>query len=124
MVSRRQGRTETLATTVSLHGPHTFGGHTAVSHYDTGAPAPGEPAVRALRNGQGAAMSKANLLGPWVRRFLLEYLVSELNLARNTQRSFASLSRGHGRFRTTEYTEHTARPVTRTKADHNHESNE
>jgi len=40
------------------------------------------------RNGQGAAMSKTNLLGPWVRRFLLEYLVSELNLARNTQRSY------------------------------------
>src|SRR6266850_221811 len=39
-------------------------------------------------NAQGAAMSKANLLGPWVRRFLLEYLVSELNLARNTQRSY------------------------------------
>ncbi|PYV67674.1 MAG: integrase, partial [Acidobacteria bacterium] len=33
-------------------------------------------------------MSKGNLLGPWVRRFLLEYLVSELNLARNTQRSY------------------------------------
>jgi len=35
-----------------------------------------------------AAMTKANLLGPWVRRFLLEYLVSERNLARNTQRSY------------------------------------
>jgi len=33
-------------------------------------------------------MTKANLLGPWVRRFLLEYLVSERNLARNTQRSY------------------------------------
>jgi site-specific recombinase XerD len=33
-------------------------------------------------------MTKANLLGPWVRRFLLEYLVSELNLARNTQCSY------------------------------------
>jgi len=33
-------------------------------------------------------MTKANLLGPWVRRFLLEYLVSECNLARNTQRSY------------------------------------
>src|SRR5205823_8550603 len=33
-------------------------------------------------------MSKGNLLGPWVRRFLLEYLVSERNLARNTQRSY------------------------------------
>ncbi|SRR2546429_1095601 len=33
-------------------------------------------------------MTKTNLLGPWVRRFLLEYLVTELNLARNTQRSY------------------------------------
>jgi site-specific recombinase XerD len=29
-----------------------------------------------------------SLLGPWVRRFLTEYLVSERNLARNTQRSY------------------------------------
>ncbi|MGH2436189.1 MAG: tyrosine-type recombinase/integrase [bacterium] len=28
------------------------------------------------------------LLGPWIRRFLLEHLVSERNLARNTQRSY------------------------------------
>lgn len=28
------------------------------------------------------------LLGPWVRRFLLEYLVAERNLARNTQTSY------------------------------------
>ena len=27
-------------------------------------------------------------LGPWVRRFLLEHLVSERNLARNTQQSY------------------------------------
>jgi integrase/recombinase XerD len=33
-------------------------------------------------------MTKTSLLGPWVRRFLLEYLVSERNLARNTQRSY------------------------------------
>lgn len=33
-------------------------------------------------------MTKTNLLGPWIRRFLLEYLVSERNLARNTQRSY------------------------------------
>lgn len=29
-----------------------------------------------------------NLLGSWVRRFLLEYLVNERNLARNTQKSY------------------------------------
>lgn len=33
-------------------------------------------------------MSDAMLLGPWVRRFLLEYVVRERNLARNTQRSY------------------------------------
>lgn len=33
-------------------------------------------------------MTDAALLGPWVRRFLLEYLVTERNLARNTQQSY------------------------------------
>ena len=33
-------------------------------------------------------MTDHRLLGPWVRRFLLEYLVTERNLARNTQQSY------------------------------------
>ena len=33
-------------------------------------------------------MSNESLLGPWVRRFLLEHLVGERNLAPNTQRSY------------------------------------
>lgn len=33
-------------------------------------------------------MRDASLLGPWVRRFLMEHLVNERNLARNTQRSY------------------------------------
>ena len=33
-------------------------------------------------------MRNHSLLGPWVRRFLLEYLVAERNLARNTQTSY------------------------------------
>src|SRR6266536_1138620 len=33
-------------------------------------------------------MNDETLLGPWVRRFLLEHVVSERNLARNTQRSY------------------------------------
>ena len=33
-------------------------------------------------------MRDASLLGPWVRRFLMEHLVGERNLARNTQRSY------------------------------------
>jgi integrase/recombinase XerD len=33
-------------------------------------------------------MSQQPLIGPWVRRFLMEYLVAERNLARNTQTSY------------------------------------
>ena len=33
-------------------------------------------------------MNDMVLLGPWARRFLLEHLVAERNLARNTQRSY------------------------------------
>ena len=33
-------------------------------------------------------MRDLTLLGPWVRRFLLEHLVAERNLARNTQVSY------------------------------------
>lgn len=33
-------------------------------------------------------MIDKNLLGPWIRRFLLEYLIAERNLARNTQVSY------------------------------------
>lgn len=33
-------------------------------------------------------MTSSALLGPWIRRFLLEHLVEERNLARNTQRSY------------------------------------
>jgi len=32
--------------------------------------------------------ANGNLLGPWVRRFLLEHLILERNLARNTQLSY------------------------------------
>jgi integrase/recombinase XerD len=34
------------------------------------------------------AMRDASLLGPWVRRFLMEHITGERNLARNTQRSY------------------------------------
>src|ERR1019366_5624319 len=35
-----------------------------------------------------AAMCNTSLLGPWIRRFLMEHLVNERNLARNPQRSY------------------------------------
>jgi len=33
-------------------------------------------------------MRDKSLIGPWIRRFLLEHIVAERNLARNTQRSY------------------------------------
>ena len=33
-------------------------------------------------------MNEKTLMGPWVRRFLLEHLVSERNLSHNTQASY------------------------------------
>ena len=33
-------------------------------------------------------MTDRTLLGPWIRRFLLEHIVGERNLARNTQASY------------------------------------
>jgi hypothetical protein len=33
-------------------------------------------------------MKNDSLLGPWIRRFLLEHLVAERNLSRNTQCSY------------------------------------
>lgn len=33
-------------------------------------------------------MSKCGSLGPWVKRFLLDHLIEERNLSRNTQRSY------------------------------------
>ncbi|TIU20779.1 MAG: integrase, partial [Mesorhizobium sp.] len=33
-------------------------------------------------------MKDESLLGPWIRRFLLEHLVAERNLSRNTQANY------------------------------------
>jgi site-specific recombinase XerD len=33
-------------------------------------------------------MTNRNLIGPWIRRFLLEHLIAERNLSRNTQTSY------------------------------------
>ena len=33
-------------------------------------------------------MNTINILSPWVKRFILEYLISVKNLSRNTQQSY------------------------------------
>jgi len=45
----------------------------------------GQPAFRALCR-EGATPCLTPFAEPWVRRFLLEYLIAERNLARNTQK--------------------------------------
>src|SRR5215831_3202900 len=42
---------------------------------------------RAMPN-RSITMRNTTLIGPWIRRFLLEHLVAERNLARNTQTSY------------------------------------
>jgi hypothetical protein len=37
-------------------------------------------------------MNNSSLLGPWIRRFLIEHLVGERNLAVNTQKSYRDSS--------------------------------
>jgi hypothetical protein len=37
-------------------------------------------------------MRDNNSIGPWIRRFLLEHVATERNLARNTQLSYRRLS--------------------------------
>lgn len=54
-------------------------------------------------------MRDASLLGPWVRRFLMEHLVSERNLARNTQRSY----RDTLRLLLPDVAQHTGKPIDR-----------
>ena len=54
-------------------------------------------------------MPDASLFGPWVRRFLMEHLVSERNLARNTQRSY----RDTLRLLLPDVARHTGKPVER-----------
>src|ERR1022692_4699753 len=44
-------------------------------------------ALNAMPN-RRITMHNNNLIGPWIRRFLLEHLVAERNLARNTQISY------------------------------------
>jgi hypothetical protein len=36
-------------------------------------------------------MSKSGLLGPWVKRFLLDHLIEERNLSRNTHLGCGSM---------------------------------
>ena len=38
-------------------------------------------------------MRNRDILGPWVRRFLLEHLVADRNLSRNTQVSYRDTDR-------------------------------
>ena len=38
-------------------------------------------------------MNAINLLSPWVKRFILEYMITVRNLARNTQQSYRDIAK-------------------------------
>ena len=54
----------------------------SLSHHVAGPPARGRPAVRGLCPPGGAVMTNKRLVATWVRRFLLEHVVGDLNLSR------------------------------------------
>src|SRR5262249_6452962 len=75
------------ASAVRLPGARPYPMHAGLPQHDARTAPRGRPALRELRRNGGHAMTDA-LLSPWVRRFLLEHLVGERNLARNTQKSY------------------------------------
>ena len=87
MVSRRPGRSAIAPATRHLPWSPRYPFNPTLSPDDARSlcrrPASALPSTQ-----WGPIMKDENLLGPWVRRFLLEHLVAERNLSRNTQASY------------------------------------
>src|SRR5260370_9654755 len=88
LVSNGPGRPAPVAATRYLSRPHRYQIHPALSPHDSRSPARSQPALCQLCSIGEHLMNDKTLMGPWVRRFLLEHLVSERNLSRNTQASY------------------------------------
>jgi len=88
LVSRRKERPASSSAPGDLSGPRKPSGNVALSDDDQGTHGRSEPSLQTLRVPRRQAMKNDSLLGPWIRRFLLEHLVAERNLSRNTQRSY------------------------------------
>src|SRR5215469_9946472 len=88
VVSYRPGCPASVAATRDVSRPHRYQIHPALSPHDNRTPARGQPALCKICSIGERLMNNKTLMGPWVRRFLLEHLVSERNLSRNTQASY------------------------------------
>src|SRR5215813_11518773 len=88
MVSYWPGCPASVTTTRDVSRPHRYQIHPALSPHDNRSPARGQPALCKICSIGERLMNNKTLMGPWVRRFLLEHLVSERNLSRNTQASY------------------------------------
>src|SRR5260370_8867060 len=88
LVSNGPGRPAPVAGARYLSRPHRYQIHPALSPHDSRSPARSQPALCQLCSIGEHLMNDKTLMGPWVRRFLLEHLVSERNLSRNTQASY------------------------------------
>src|SRR5260370_1325945 len=87
LVSNGPGRPAPVAGARYLSRPHRYQIHPALSPHDSRSPARSQPALCHLCSIGEHLMNDKTLRGPWVRRFLLEHLVSEGNLAGNPQAS-------------------------------------
>src|ERR1700704_5455729 len=88
MVSRGEECSASSSAPGDLSGPREHPGNVALSDNDQGSPGRSEPSLRTVRDPRRQTMKNDSLLGPWIRRFLLEHLVAERNLSRNTQASY------------------------------------
>src|SRR5471030_1972741 len=88
VVSYRPGCPTSVAATRDVSRPHRYQIHPALSPHDYRSPARGQAAVCQICSIGERLMKNETLMCPWVRRFLLEHLVAERNLSRNTQASY------------------------------------
>ena len=90
LVPRGEERAAAAAASVDVLGPSQREGNAAVLEHDGGADDAGGTCGSSSTPFQEGRMKthEGAPLGGWVRRFLVEHLVVERNLSRNTQRSY------------------------------------
>src|SRR5580704_4179790 len=88
VVSYRPRCPAPVASARDVSRPRRYQIHPTLSPHDNRSPARGQPALCRICPIGERLMKNETLMGPWVRRFLLEHLVSERNLSRNTQASY------------------------------------
>src|SRR5271170_2925650 len=87
MVPTECGRTAFASCAVHISRPCQSERNPTIPHHDSGAARTGESSIRTVRV-RRRPMNDKRALAPWIKRFLLEYLPTDRNFARNTQHSY------------------------------------